>query len=58
MTVNNIKNYKEYEPIKYLKTEKEFIDQFNKLFEESEKLEITEYIYPSSTYAHRCYFFR
>ena len=42
--VNNINDYKEYYPVKYLKNEEEFIEKFNELYSKSEKLTVTEYI--------------
>ncbi|MDO4589187.1 DUF6718 family protein [Clostridium thermobutyricum] len=42
--VNNIEDYKEYYPVEYLENEKEFIKKFNELYQNSEKLNVTEYI--------------
>lgn len=42
--VNNIENYKEYYPVEYLENEEEFIKKFNELYQNSEKLNVTEYI--------------
>lgn len=42
--VNNIDTYKEYYPIQYLRDEEEFLEKFNELYENSEKLSLTEYI--------------
>ena len=42
--VNNIEDYKEYYPVEYLENEEEFIKKFNELYQNSEKLNVTEYI--------------
>lgn len=42
--VNNIKDYKEYYPVEYLENEEEFIKKFDELYQNSEKLNVTEYI--------------
>lgn len=42
--VNNIEDYKEYYPVEYLENEEEFIKKFNELYQNSEKLNVTECI--------------
>ncbi|WP_195972512.1 DUF6718 family protein [Clostridium thermobutyricum] len=44
VTVNNIQDYKEYEPVKYMNTLDEFLCKFEELIKNSTKLNCTDFI--------------